>query len=62
MSGIKRFLYGSLVDGGSFYFCFLELEASFDAGAGVADMSEPSGGKDVLFGLIFFDQFVREFW
>jgi hypothetical protein len=24
MSGIKRFLYGFLVDGGSFYFCFLE--------------------------------------
>ena len=62
MSGIKRFLYGFLVDGGSFYFCFLEWEASFDAGAGVADMSEPRGGKDGLVGLIFFEQFVWEAW
>ena len=28
----------------------------------MADMSEPSGGKDVLFGLKFFDEAAWEFW
>lgn len=51
-----------LVDGCGFCFCFFEWKAVFDARAGVADQGEPSRSKDVLFGLIFFDEVAGELW